>query len=813
MASQLDGGTGLSVTLAIPPLSRSSKSLGSSPATPWKDPLLEELDAALTAEENPGTARLRRDVVEWPTLSSWLNLSAPQTRPSHLTSLGNSLERLRKIEVAAGLSWGTGRKIPETNWPDLLLNDTFASALNTFDPSLTVATYHCAAGNFTFGWDEHYDYTEYYGIRRLIVPDKTPLVRDRLNSQKAVGVYALVTRRLRHLGGDTYLLSPPRELYFWPDRPAAERYPLFARPCPITPRHGFVDSRIVHNEAEAEAVYAEARAADPQAEMILMPPLTARHSGIMTGNAVSYGAGNDAATGGKEVVTVQTPGIPSDFLGWATKAHHGLSPLVQIKDHPYLEIVEHHGANVAVQLRDGPIPPTTRNYIPGGLLTYSDQQLIQDGGMDLLEWEKLTAQFKASGKRAIYWAPGSALSSHYAVHCILNEIPVITDSERPWHGQRFSDESAALDWYPDHLRMHGKFVNTARDANLFTKGLRQPGRWRFVKDLLMMAVATTHSQALWKSDHSNLQAIAAVTLARFIAGAAIGEARHFREYGPEQPGDWEDDIRDGRDDIQQVDWSAFKLRLSKIGPRNAVYGHVLSAPWDVLRKQVENSIKDFHHEWENSSYGGHAWGNVAILAARLMASIDGFRLIPTKDNWTTVQQDMNAALHAAHNSGNVFNKWLNDDTDGELDQIASLPVLGFASSWAAAAVLDPGRLLYEGHRYFGPKEEVVLGQSKSAWERWFWATNGAPDYMKQEQKASSTVSARMATNAMLISRDTFDSRTHDAIDRPRRNITKETAQNVEEKAPQPVVIDPEFLAYSGPVAAPRSAAVVPGGSD
>ena len=50
---------------------------------------------------------------------------------------------------------------------------------------------------------------------------------------------------------------------------------MFCRPCPVRPRHGFVDSGPVNNPDEMRALWKEAQANDPQAEMLVMAPVAA----------------------------------------------------------------------------------------------------------------------------------------------------------------------------------------------------------------------------------------------------------------------------------------------------------------------------------------------------------------------------------------------------------------------------------------------------------------------------------------------------------------------------------------------------------
>ena len=122
-----------------------------------------------------------------------------------------------------------------------------------------------------------------------------------------------------------------------------DEFPVFARPCPVWPRHGFVDSLAVGSPEELAAVWANTRAADPDGELVIMPVIDAVCSAVMTAGGVSVGRGNDGATAGHE----------STYL---PLAHVDMSAYRNVDaPYPYLEAVQNHSGRVClVQLRAGP---------------------------------------------------------------------------------------------------------------------------------------------------------------------------------------------------------------------------------------------------------------------------------------------------------------------------------------------------------------------------------------------------------------------------------------------------------------------------
>jgi len=76
-------------------------------------------------------------------------------------------------------------------------------------------------------------------------------------------------------------------------------FPIFVRPCPIVPRHGFVDSRVCINLEQLLTVFEETEKVEPDAEIILVKPVNAIYNAIIANNVITLVSGNDGATSGK----------------------------------------------------------------------------------------------------------------------------------------------------------------------------------------------------------------------------------------------------------------------------------------------------------------------------------------------------------------------------------------------------------------------------------------------------------------------------------------------------------------------------------
>src|SRR5207237_6510131 len=86
---------------------------------------------------------------------------------------------------------------------------------------------------------------------------------------------------------------------------------LFARPCPVRPRHGFVDSRKVKAfDPDVINLLKESWAEDPDAELLLTPYIPAEFSGVWRPGLLVLGPGHDGATSGHSSIAVPLPWKP-----------------------------------------------------------------------------------------------------------------------------------------------------------------------------------------------------------------------------------------------------------------------------------------------------------------------------------------------------------------------------------------------------------------------------------------------------------------------------------------------------------------------
>lgn len=526
-------------------------------------------------------------------------------------------------------------------------------------------------------------------------------------TQKARGINALATLAGRAGYGVTGRVNIKELLpYTFPDFHARESFdaPFFARPCPRRPRHGFVDSRGVTDSKDLLLLFQEATAADPDAEVLVMSRLTGCFSGVATNSGVTFGMDHAGVTGKGDVIWH----IPSPSK---IPAHDGYC---DIKESPYIEFVEHWGEAVMVQLRDGPPPPAAlQDYVPRPDYRVEHVCDATPWFDDLIGWERHAATLP---HRTAVLARGVALSSHVVVHCIIHGIAVITSDKPVAVGSVLQPESTtpvALTT-TDHARIASLMCSLAT-WNYCTKNVEhKPSRafkldWpglslktkNIVQDYYLqnqaiaLSASVLHSMALWGNEPHllRLRAFGAVTLAKFLVAACLGEARHFFRVGPGVYG--KDSAVKWPELFQQYGLPCTKDNMRD--HRNMVYEAALCMDLPSLLKTAEACARDFKGPWgrrptnrdgdetaverdreltEGCSYGGKNWHIAATITAKFIRAIIAYIEEPTPERWELVAKYYNSALNTVHNGGYLLTKWIESSA---LDMAARAPCLGFIS--------------------------------------------------------------------------------------------------------------------------------------
>ena len=425
-------------------------------------------------------------------------------------------------------------------------------------------------------------------------------------TQKARGIQLLAAHD-PWLADYATLISDANALakhFFWHD------IPLFARPCPVRPRHGFVESRLVATLAQLQELWEETTKEDPKAEIILMPFINASASAVITEKSIAIGPGHDGATSGKNCLEIPLVGLKMQMF----------SKALDKGDSAYIEAVCGPDSTVRlVQVRGGPaVAGGGGNWIPKDIVV---TKVLRAEG-DLLSWEK---DIVRAEEGTVVWSPGGTMLSHYAVHARLSGIPVVFDAQSPVVGNTLSATTTEdKSWDREAFRIGAR------------EGLWLPigEHWEAVRAIALAC----HHGAAWagNSTMTRLLGRAAAVFVRLGYAAAIGEFRHKRSSG-----------LNGKN-------------------RHYVYTVVLQ-PGALTKKYCRDRLPRALHAFMNDTwktgYGGKKWGECLEACMRLEAAIRGVVGKEGRKGKGSIQkvlQEINKTINLAHNNGWWLNKFSSD---------------------------------------------------------------------------------------------------------------------------------------------------------
>ena len=423
-------------------------------------------------------------------------------------------------------------------------------------------------------------------------------------------------------------------------------FPLFARPCPTVPRHGFVDSREVVDMPDLRTMAQAAVDADPEAEIIIMRKLKGEASAIITKDAIAIGPGNDGATSGRSV-TLYGP-VMSQALGYAELVKKAK---IADGDVPYVEAVSQSNKSWSlVQVRGGPPVPVCEDYVPSPMVV--KRVLVATHDYDLLQWEKDVAA-GAKEKGFVVDASSMSLTSHFAVHAVVNKVAVVT-TKSPAIGDHLAP--AGVDWKGEDYR------RLAREIDQVDYVLSNPSTACVASDLALsqLAVGGLHLAGLpvpASAAQLRLTALGVVSAVKLMSMACIGEARHIRSNAK---GVKSERAGRGRVEYVRVDTSRAEVAMSlmkqmavqvKSSGRDVYYDVARSVPLAALSGilyPVGIIFRDVH--WD-SAYGGDAWSGIVAGCRSMVRALQQFSRRPSAATWAKVVELWNEAIHREHNGG------------------------------------------------------------------------------------------------------------------------------------------------------------------
>lgn len=395
----------------------------------------------------------------------------------------------------------------------------------------------------------------------------------------------------------------------------AQGFPCFVRPCPITPRHGFVDSRVVQDVDGVRQVWKETVAADPQGELIVMPYVNADYNMVWRPGLLAVGPGHDGATAGHASISIFLQPQWSKSGIWQTVSTDAGVNLAQ--DDPFIEAVSAGGSDTVVtQIRagvQGTVTAPDWNPEPfqiGEVITIAEETKADPDAM--LAWETRAKEL-IPGFHVVY-NPGGNLGDHWSVHAQIAKIPVVT-TFLPKVGDLLP--KLGLDLVPlDPQAILWGFLGAVSGPSLKDDlGSR--------KRAVCAAVCGVHHGLRFGGDAGVHIGASVAFLLRLAQAAVWGEARHAEHSG-----------------------------LS----RDQVYKAVLD-DWLIGREKFAQKVTLMHtHSW-HGGFGGKPWAAIGHATIALDAAVLDLLAHPTETKAGALVGKLNALINLAHNNGWFLNKF------------------------------------------------------------------------------------------------------------------------------------------------------------
>ena len=494
---------------------------------------------------------------------------------------------------------------------------------------------------------------------------------------------------------------------------------VFVRPCPVTPKHGFLDSFRTGEMARVIDAYKQVKTVDPCGEVLVAPVVNATVSGVITPTSFSLGAGNAGVTNGMGCcveMLFNTPyaeGLNALTCGPLTPQLQGYvtSNWESVNDCPYVEFVSDFSqvSPEIVQLRFGPRPPTGSDFIPDLCILAEEVDLTAMHVADFMAWEgvmKEAAAYNALQKvdgglkrRVVKLPHYCSMASHWAVQAMLYGVPVVRNVDAqvgttlPPTDAHNVDVVGLSQWTVGHLAnaldLAPQYILSTFDGVTPLNFSVDPSR--YLRPVGVATLLAAHHSLHWPVNSRVGAYVARAAVAYVYLGAmcCLGEARHYNKHCDSSA----NRKRKTKLHYATANWLPQTVFTSMGIGRNAVYTHCLFLGWKTLRKELLAAEEDFNAPGWSGSYGGLRWADCVQHLLNMMDVIDAGVKDPGNWSITNLFTQWHASINATHN-GNVpmLTKFV---SKLQLDHVSTQPLRLISNQGVVKAIAALGGVSYD----------------------------------------------------------------------------------------------------------------------
>ena len=477
----------------------------------------------------------------------------------------------------------------------------------------------------------------------------------KLRTQKAKGLLAIRSNPFLHPNPIVWVADPTREEAYkkesWHEIGHHFTKP-FARPCPMVPCHGFVDSRIVSNLNEWRAVLNETKEADPKGEVLITEWINATASAVVDSRQITTGHGHDGVTSGKGV---HAQAKLFQNKRWAPE----IESLMSMTLRRYINIPPNHSVLIEL-VRNGKgmwIPVQVRGvaakeaYDSHCISKY--KQVTNAVLVNMLDW---------SNNKSVLWIAENKNRNRKAVVCMVNSILshvgcLLREDGFTVVDDKFMQERAARSSDADRTYT---FISRAKYPS--------PSRRKEIADWMMYGLqctefgdidlhstlATLASGAAQEysstTTHPALIGIGSAMLFRLSAIASVGEFRYWWHERKSHIPTQRRVSPFGKTPIAGRTSESLRDYLFAVS-RSQLYDSGFTIPLFKLLSLLSCADGTFNQTWSNAAMGGMRWHNITSMTMRFYTSMRKFILNPTIKNYKEQGVLGNALSMTVHNGG------------------------------------------------------------------------------------------------------------------------------------------------------------------